>query len=1538
MTKATKKKNRRMRKMLRKTLGTLFLVSAIVVAAIPVDGLRAANNSDVTVLASRPAGEYKVTIEAEDTKIPVISTTEPIYTTADGSYQFAYVSTSGSSQKFAVILGYNKLNVLAGNKLEIPEEVDAYVQYTHSEGTTKGYVAVGKSNNPLFYEYKWTEYVDQEVEDPENPGSTIIQSVPVEKKELRPCYVEDITNWENTNRQDFYYETTTNSSTEYPGYAKTTTEDYQRIQGAMVRYIANQYLEQDADGNWHVAGEVTEATKAKGIFADCGNIVDLTVGENLLGIGNYAFWHCTGLKSITLGNGVNTIGNNAFSDCANMQSINMPVNSNISMIGSRAFYNCRALQSFVMPASVSAIGDSAFEGCTAMTSVDLCSAGQNNVLSELGWDVFKDCESLKSITFPASYSETVDISMFAGCKNLRYITAQNKNLTFSEADGVYTYELFKAMLEEEPVAGTFYFEGFKDSELHKFSKENCFAFSYIDSDGGVFYKLDKYELTVEDENTGGKTTYVVNASNQLIACSFDQENGVVETLEIPKNIGPYGISQIDSGVFQNKCNLKKVVIPETVSRIQDNAFKGCHNLADVIFESGNVTIGADAFKTQENTAHTCNGGVETVSGNEPLVKLSFTGPISENSGPYVYAMSSSGRYNASGQTESFITYYSGWPQNLKVHYDYDPVTKTGKSMLADYPAYTELQGKYTQANYPYITAEHEQAANEALAQYTRDPASMTENQRAIINAALALEIPDAVQSIKDGLFKEKENKDGANIKKTITAYGLDEIPDYAFEDCDSLQQITLLGNTTTIGEEAFRGCDNLEKVEILGTTATIEDHAFLDCVKLTDVSITDSVSKLGVRPFAGCEILDTVNFQNSPYYVCENSIIFGLNNGVKDTIVQCLEGRDSKYVRSSDVAGITKLEPEAFMGSNVREVDLTDTTVTTIPSYAFADTPELRTVKLPYTCQMISDYAFDGSNVDYIEAPVALTLLDQNAFVGLLNPNSEVTFCCEPDSYIYKYAKLNGFDTTDMPIERYYTVTFWDWDSELGKNVIVNEQDVKSGEDAVPPTPRGKAGYVFTKWDPDYREIYEDTFCMAVYDTEPEDHNKFKVVFVDYDGTELSTVYVVPGGTAEPPKDPTRAGYTFVGWDRVLTNVQESFTTMAMYEEVPVGQFVVRYIDKNDNVIYTARVNPGEDAPAIQAPEVEGYRFTGWRPGLTGITKDTDTYAQYEKIDAGDPDGDGGNDGNDDNNGNNGGGNDGDGDNSGTTQTYFLIVVGGTGTGSYVAGSERVIAANDPAAGMEFSSWTVEPSDVKIASKTQSATVITMPAANVTVTANYKAKTNSGGSSGGNNSGTNKPNSNAGAGSGGTTVVIDKNGLSNTGVVSATVNGSSDNFTIKITESSAAATAAVNALRAEYGDLDNIKYFPMDISLYDSTGTKKITDTTGLSISITLPLPDSLITYAGNNKVAGIVNDRLDKLTTKFTTINGVSCVTFTAEHFSPYVIYVDTENLTAGTADSTPKTGDGIHPKWFLSIGLACISMVLFMKKDKKVVRKAVA
>ena len=56
-------------------------------------------------------------------------------------------------------------------------------------------------------------------------------------------------------------------------------------------------------------------------------------------------------------------------------------------------------------------------------------------------------------------------------------------------------------------------------------------------------------------------------------------------------------------------------------------------------------------------------------------------------------------------------------------------------------------------------------------------------------------------------------------------------------------------------------------------------------------------------------------------------------------------------------------------------------------------------------------------------------------------------------------------------------------------------------------------------------------------------------------------------------------------------------------------------------------------------------------------------------------------------------------------------------------------------------------------------------------------------------------------------------------------------------------------------------------------------------------------------------------------------------------MIYVNTIEMTAGSdgggigtgLDNTPKTADPIHPKWFVSIALFAISIVLFLMKDKK-------
>ena len=61
---------------------------------------------------------------------------------------------------------------------------------------------------------------------------------------------------------------------------------------------------------------------------------------------------------------------------------------------------------------------------------------------------------------------------------------------------------------------------------------------------------------------------------------------------------------------------------------------------------------------------------------------------------------------------------------------------------------------------------------------------------------------------------------------------------------------------------------------------------------------------------------------------------------------------------------------------------------------------------------------------------------------------------------------------------------------------------------------------------------------------------KFTVIFVDYDGTELKTETVEIGKSATAPANPSREGYKFVGWDVDYSKVIADITVTAKYESL----------------------------------------------------------------------------------------------------------------------------------------------------------------------------------------------------------------------------------------------------------------------------------------------------------------------------------------------------------------------------------------------------
>lgn len=59
---------------------------------------------------------------------------------------------------------------------------------------------------------------------------------------------------------------------------------------------------------------------------------------------------------------------------------------------------------------------------------------------------------------------------------------------------------------------------------------------------------------------------------------------------------------------------------------------------------------------------------------------------------------------------------------------------------------------------------------------------------------------------------------------------------------------------------------------------------------------------------------------------------------------------------------------------------------------------------------------------------------------------------------------------------------------------------------------------------------------------------EFVITFKDHNGTILKEAKVKKGATAAAPKDPTRAGYIFNGWNKSFRNVQEDMEVIALYD------------------------------------------------------------------------------------------------------------------------------------------------------------------------------------------------------------------------------------------------------------------------------------------------------------------------------------------------------------------------------------------------------
>ena len=166
-----------------------------------------------------------------------------------------------------------------------------------------------------------------------------------------------------------------------------------------------------------------------------------------------------------------------------------------------------------------------------------------------------------------------------------------------------------------------------------------------------------------------------------------------------------------------------------------------------------------------------------------------------------------------------------------------------------------------------------------------------------------------------------------------------------------------------------------------------------------------------------------------------------------------------------------------------------------------------------------------------------------------------------------------------------YTITF---DTAGGSEIAPITQDY--GTNITAPADPTRDGYTFIGWD---REIPETMPAENMTVTAQWEINRYTITFDTAGGSEIAPITQDYGTNIAAPADPTREGYTFIGWDREIpeTMPAENMTVTAQWE---INRYTITFDTAGGSEIAPITQDYGTNIAAPADPTRDGYTFIGW--------------------------------------------------------------------------------------------------------------------------------------------------------------------------------------------------------------------------------------------------------------------------------------------------------------------------------------------------------
>ncbi|MEG9429661.1 MAG: leucine-rich repeat protein [Christensenellaceae bacterium] len=949
-------------------------------------------------------------------------------------------------------------------------------------------------------------------------------------------------------------------------------------------------------------------------FENCTSLTEIVVPDSCGYLGKCTFFNCTALESAIVGNSTPAIQDFTFYNCENLKTI--VVGINVTRIGDYAFYNTALTNIYLhqLP-NLKTIGNYAFASCSNVTAVRL------RAIETIGDGAFMNDTLLAEINLPNTLKD-IGAYAFYGCSSLTSVTIP------ALVTNVKDYTFAFTVLETATVNGVLSFIGEK-----AFYNDNLTTFTFkegltsIGADAFAFNNLT--EIILPDS-----LTYI--GEQAFNACVL------LATVSLPDSI-----SYVGAYAFSTNASDLTITVRYNTGNIADYLLFNT-GVYSVIMEDGITQIGEYAFALNRNLQYiTFSNTIETIGsyafyGNRRYSELALPNTVA-SIGEYAFALG----YNFvkihipdSVQTIGAYAFYREQAVN-HINPEFTVELYYNSGIIAN----NLLNGQHIHHiivdDYIHTVGNNAFSNCKNLIDISMpDTIALFGDDCFINDKAIVMTIRSVDNLIDDEVYKEKLNGVAViNIDNTVVGnsafygniwlktgkiVGESNIGNYAFYNCNAMQDFTIDGTIERIGEHAFDSCKSLGAMSLPITVYYIGPYAFYDCNSMPSINIPNGVENIKSHTFYGCAALQNIETPDSiiaiedyAFYGCVVAKTITISNNCK--LIGEAAFYNCKAVEELIIPdSVTSIGDYAFRSClEVTELRFSDN-IETMGASAFYDCNALESVYLGKKIIELKDNLFYGCvNLKSLYVYAPLSYIDETAFFGAY----EVTVYCGRDDYMINFFEENFIDYVILDELIYeYKIVF-----QMDNGEIISSAVYAYGATVVVPANPTKAAdntftYVFKSWDKPITTVGGNAVYIASFDAI---YINYTVIFKNYDETIIKSTTYHYGDTVEEPSTPVKPAdntytYTFNGWDKEVINCNGDTTYTATYSPVYID-YTVQFKNDDGTVLSSNTYHYGDTVvvpatPVKPADNTYTYSFKSWDKEVVACQDNTVYTATYNAI------------------------------------------------------------------------------------------------------------------------------------------------------------------------------------------------------------------------------------------------------------------------------------------------------------------------------------